>query len=200
MDGLVIIIAQTITVQRTAGGTSWSSRFLFCNFRKRLFLQLSAGSPIPRLVGPFQMYNRLQSGHSPVSITIWYDCTLLIELPPRAARGEMRGHFSNNLKTCHYKTEKEAVQDNQVICPIQLQLSNHSNSMHWSVVDLDCFSERSQDVLNICWMFSEIEYLCQQIIGQSVFTSVCNFHLMLYCCIFPNEKNNLAMKPLPRLQ
>lgn len=40
-------------------------------FRKRLFLQLSAGSLIPRVVRPFQMYNRLQSGHPPVSITIW---------------------------------------------------------------------------------------------------------------------------------
>lgn len=69
MDGLVLIIAQAITVQRTAQVDH--PGFCFAIQKQAFFLQLSAGSLIPRFVGPFQMYNHLQSGHPPVRITIW---------------------------------------------------------------------------------------------------------------------------------
>lgn len=182
MNSLILIIAQAITVQRTAGGTGWSSRFLFCSLENGFFLQLSTGSLIPRFVGRFQMYNHLQSGHPPVSITIWQNGTLLIEVPQRTATGEMRGRFSKTLKTCIYRMglesqEKEALQDNQVICPIPLQQCKFNTCVHSAGVHLCCFYH--------IWLgkVSDMKYVSQPDMHQFFFVCLHSFICSILCCV-----------------
>lgn len=124
MTSLILITAKAIKHQRTAGGDTWFMQVFVLHFRKNgvFFSTAATGSLISRFVGPFQMYNHLQSGHPPVNITIWLNGTLVIEVPQRAATAKIRGFFPKGWKPAFSQWDWSPKRDrpfqvNQIIHP-----------------------------------------------------------------------------------